>query len=250
MKRYMCDAAEEVTLWEIPQGDGKGNIFLFPFFLHLPNTAGHQLGQALWITEQTLQRVSSYIPILRLPVKTEASQRATAITEISIPYRTGLGFLVGVSASMRDKLVWFLIIKMEAAGCKGEEILGLPWLIHVIPSSIKGDAMGNPTLLISSHFPLESWMGTSGEQFKLLLLPHLRSHCKNQGSNPGRLVSFQHSYCRFLPLCPGEELCSIQSSNLHCRRHGLQSLFLLFKSSVPCDKVPHSQAVKNTASLF
>lgn len=107
--------------------------------------------------------MSSYIPILRLPVKTEASQRATAITEISITYRTGLGCLVAVSASVRDMLVWFLVIKMEAAGCKGQEILGLPWLIHVIPSSMKGDAIGNPTLFISSHFPLESWMGTSGE---------------------------------------------------------------------------------------
>lgn len=46
---------------------------------------------------------------------------------------------------------------MKAAGCEGEEILGLVWKIHIFPSSIKGDAVGNPTLFVSSHFPLESW---------------------------------------------------------------------------------------------
>ena len=60
-------------------------------------------------------------------------------------------------ASVRDKLGWLLIIKMKAAGCKGDEILGMARVVHIFPSSMKGDAVGNPTLFLSSHFPLESW---------------------------------------------------------------------------------------------
>lgn len=60
-------------------------------------------------------------------------------------------------ASERDKLGWLLIIKMKAAGCKGDEILGLAREIHIFSSSVKGDAIGNPTLFASSHSPLESW---------------------------------------------------------------------------------------------
>ena len=89
-------------------------------------------------------------------MKAEASQRATASTEIHIPIRTGLGCMAPVPACVRDKLGWLLVIKMKAAGCKRDETLGLTRLIHIFPCSIKGDAIGNPTLFISSQFPLES----------------------------------------------------------------------------------------------
>lgn len=146
----------------------------------------------------------------------------------------------GCSVCFCERQAGVVTYKNEGSRCKGDEILGLAQVIHIFPSSIKGDATGNPMFFVFSHFPLESWALLESDLNSRFCLIYIHT------AKAGGLTQGYHS--RFSTVTAGSShsaqgtSCAVFSAvtYLHCRRYGLQSLFLLFKSSVSCDMVPYS----------
>lgn len=72
--------------------------------------------------------------------------------------------------------------------------------MHTFPSSIKGDALGYRTLLISSHFLLESWAFLE-RNFKSCCWLCCVHAAKAGGLDSGKSLLYQNHSCRLLMLC-------------------------------------------------
>lgn len=146
----------------------------------------------------------------------------------------------GCSVCFCERQAGVVTYKNGGSMCEGDETLGLAQVVHIFPSSIKGDAIGNPTFFVSSHFPLESWALLESDLNSCSCLIYVHT-AKAGGPTQGYRSRFSTVTAGSSHSAQGKSCAVFRAvTYLHCRRYGLQSLFLLFKSSVSCDMVPYS----------